>query len=228
MAEERHYKEQKVLSRFLELDCVEAFIKVEVVDGITGKVKRSVAQRSHSSVRSMYNAWFSHRTGAELKTAGYGVSAFSIRKFNDGAWGAANDSIRYCYVPTEKKTATGGVVVGSTDAAFSWSHYKLEARISNGTSTGKLYFLGHATTYSVTTVWTTAGRTWSWNFYRVLNNIGSQPVTFKEMGFQPVIYFGDQQNETLLFRDVLTTPVTVPTGDLVKVGYTIVSPAIPS
>jgi hypothetical protein len=205
---------------------MEPYLTIEVIDE-KGKVLKRLKRRSHTATRNMYNMFFAHKANVVCYDTAYTASKFSARQDTGAAWGQNNYGVRFCKNPITAKQDTWGILVGATNAAFEWSQYQLQAKISNGASTGKIYYHAHASSYA-TSVWASGTRTWSWNLSRVLGNYASTPITIKEMAWLPDIAIGGWTFRAMLYRDVLTSPVTVPAGDLVKVGYTIVSPVVPS
>lgn len=227
MASEQVYREQKFLANFLEVPANEVFLNIELINA-EGKVVKKRRQRGHSPTRNLYNLWLAAMGGWDLRDLSeYGASIFNTRT-NTGTKGAvANKSFRLFEVSVNDKAGTQGIVVGTNNTAFQWSQYDLVGRVSNGTSTGKVHYHGNRAQY-MTGVWNTGGRTLTWSNNRVIGNYSSTPITLKEVGYMALVRFGVTNWKELLFRDVLTSPVTVPANNLVRVGYDIVSPAFPS
>jgi hypothetical protein len=126
----------------------------------------------------------------------------------DGSWG-------YNY----NAGKIGGIYAGTGNTAFSVEDYKLAADIAHGTGAGQMEYGApqtHTKNYNGTS------KVWTIGYTRDLNNNSGGSITVAEVGL--VLYaelFNTAPAEYLTARDVLETPVTVPTGEILRITYEI-------
>jgi hypothetical protein len=112
---------------------------------------------------------------------------------------------------------TAGIVLGTNDTPVSIGQYNLQSPISHGTGAGQL-------SYGATNVESLVkDTTWYFRVIRTFTNNSGASITVKEMGLfvrlgmssSPYYY------SCMLARDVLTTPITIPSGSTLTVRYII-------
>ena len=97
---------------------------------------------------------------------------------------------------------TYGIVVGTSDTAFSGTDTALDSKIDNGTGSGELEY--SAMPYSTTIEPNTSGSTTSMTLTRRFENNSGASITIKEVGIQSV--------NGLLCRFIPTTPIVIVNG----------------
>jgi len=127
----------------------------------------------------------------------------------DGTSAGLSASSSHLSVAATYGTDTYGIVVGTSDLAWSNDQYKLDNKITNGTGTGQLI-------YGATTVDNVAPMTNGYRIFvsRVFSNNSGASVTVKEVGLYSWV-------PLMLARDVLTTPVEVQNLQSLTVRYVI-------
>lgn len=108
---------------------------------------------------------------------------------------------------------SGGIVVGTGDAAVVLTDYKLGAAIAHGTAAGQLYF--HAVVYSAPTTY--PGGTRQFRISRTVMNYSGGAITVKEIG----LYCNTSGGwEVCLDRSVIT-PVVIADGEARAFEYVV-------
>lgn len=174
-------------------------------------------QVGHSWVRNAYNAYnlamiyslpttylYLRNTSGTITTAGTGYV------FGSGLWWAD-----FGYYSTAN-AETYGVVVGTGTTAFDLDDYKLDAVITHGNTSGKLYY--QAQVAAVTTYSGDPDFTQNILFKRVYNNNSGGTITVNEVG---LIYNAYGISYTLMSRDVLDVPAVVLDGAQLTVTVSI-------
>jgi len=133
--------------------------------------------------------------------------------FNDKMWimggydtGQLNDVWEYgqqLKSTEEISVDTYGIIVGTSDGAFSGTGTALTAKISHGTGAGEIKY-GVCPNTGVSSEPATVGSTTSMKIARSFENISGSSITIKEVGIQSV--------NGLLCRFVPTTPIVIANG----------------
>jgi len=111
---------------------------------------------------------------------------------------------------------THGIVVGTSDAAWSYTQYCLQAQITHGTGSGQLSY-GATTTQLVSDTGSPAKLT----LQRSFDNNSGGDITVREIGWQLVGKDdGGNPRNFMIARDVITA-TTVPNGGRLTVTYNI-------
>jgi hypothetical protein len=116
----------------------------------------------------------------------------------------------YWYVNAAAGVTDYGIVVGSSDTPVTKDDYKLGSRIAHGSGTGQLMY--GAVSIDAPTTYSTG---YLIRVIRVFTNNSSADVTVKEIGLY--CYLGGYY--LCIIRDVLSTPVTIPSGYSWTVRY---------
>ena len=135
-------------------------------------------------------------------------SSFTITK-TDGSSASQSPAVGMLNIAAGWGNDTGGIVVGTSDLAYSIEQYKLDSKISHGNGSGQLL-------YGVTTIDDVTPMTNGYRIFvsRVFNNNSGASVIVKEVG----IYGGPP---VMFARDVLTAPVEVQNLQSLTVRYSI-------
>jgi hypothetical protein len=135
-------------------------------------------------------------------------SSFTITK-TDGSSVSQSPAVGMLSIAAGWGSDTAGIVVGTSDLAWSIEQYKLDSKISHGNGSGQLL-------YGVTTVDDVTPMTNGYRIFvsRVFNNNSGSSVIVKEVG----IYCGVP---AMFARDVLTAPVEVQNLQSLTVRYCI-------
>ena len=111
---------------------------------------------------------------------------------------------------------THGIVVGTSDAAWSYTQYCLQAQIRHGTGSGQL-------SYGATSIQSTSdtGSPAKLTLQRSFDNNSGGDITVREIGWQLVGKDdGGNPRNFMIARDVITA-TTVPNGGRLTVTYNI-------
>lgn len=113
---------------------------------------------------------------------------------------------------------TFGIQIGSGDTPFSFNDYILAAKISTGSSAGRLDYEAMAVPGYAGMTYDDPTKTYSIPWVRHFNNNSGDTVTVKELGLVISTY---TTYKYLLARDVLDSPLAVPDHARLKATYTI-------
>jgi len=111
---------------------------------------------------------------------------------------------------------THGIVVGTSDASWTWSQYCLQAQITHGTGSGQLSYGATTRSFSAN-----SGQPAKCTIQRSFDNNSGGDITVREIGWQLVAkdISGNPVN-FMIARDVITA-TTVPNGGRLTVTYNI-------
>jgi hypothetical protein len=189
-------------------------------------------QQGHSWTRNFYNWLFTCATDAGCTgTTTFGAGHLNSRNM-DGTIGV---DIGYCGARSQTSNggevlgkgisngdanADFGILVGTSDTAFSKDDYALGALIAHGTGTGQLSYVGQAVS---TNTYTSGTKTWQAEFKRIFNNNSGSSITVKETGLASYImaHAYSSPRYYLHERSVLDPTVAVANGAQLTVTYTI-------
>lgn len=190
-----------------------------------GSVENVISEEGHSWQLSVYNnivrtmclRWGSYGTNTHEQpnltvvnsSFGYRGPLYFLpvtnRSDGQGFGGAAHEG------------GTGGIRVGTSDTAWTLAQYNLQGAIAHGNSTGQLY---HNLQTNGSVSYVSETKTYSYYIRRMFNNNTAASIIVREAG----LYFYDYASAgdlTLFSRDVLSSPVTVASGDRLTVTYTL-------
>jgi len=220
--EARHAELKKMCAELKVPAPPEIFINLEVRDK-DGKVTFKDKQRGHSWTRNFYNYVFSV-AGA---TGGGGVNTFNAGYM---AMKETGGTVMYdaSYLPRVNLGYTAGagdaaygIVVGTSDTAFSANHHTLQALIAHGTGSGQFSYQAQA---AGSKAYTAGTKTWKSTLTRIFNNNSEGSITVKETG----LYYGGASpfynNSNMKWmneRTVLSPAVAVAVGAQLTVTYEI-------
>jgi hypothetical protein len=212
----------------------EIFIRFQVHDK-DGKLIFDDKQRGHSWTRNFYNWTFSQLTQGNST----GENAFGAGKITSKNIAGANGyialrgagispSAAYFNGNYGIRAAVGstdrGIVVGTSDTAFSADGYALGAIVASGTGSGQLsYQASPAPTLS----YDSGTKVWSASIARVMFNGSGGSITIKETGLYwqgdgaNVTFFSTDTAAYLVERSVLSPSVAVANGAMLTVTYEI-------
>jgi len=111
---------------------------------------------------------------------------------------------------------TFGIVVGTSSLAYSIDQFKLDSQITHGTGSGQMMH-GDVT---VEDVQSTSGG-YLFRVIRVFTNNSGSSITVKEIGLYAKVKMGGSETRGMLARDVLSSPITVPSGSSLTVRYIV-------
>lgn len=210
--EEARYADLRDKARELKVPLPpDIFIKLQVHDK-NGILIFNDKQRGHSWVRNFYNAFANYFgvPATDTSTLGAGhINWYSIY------WGSLYANQSGMVWPTAVGgigAANAGIVVGTSDAAFSLNHTALQALIGNGNSSG---LLAYQAQNAFTGVYDAGVKKWSALTSRIFNNNSGGSITIKEVG----IYGYMSNHYGLAERSVLSPTVPVPNGAQLTVSY---------
>jgi hypothetical protein len=110
-----------------------------------------------------------------------------------------------------------GIVVGASDAPVTIGQYDLVSKILHGTGTGQLFYNANAVEALSDT-----SSPYTFRVVRTMTNQSGGSVTVREIGlFIKLSTSPGDIYVSMLARDVLTTPITVPAGSTLTVRYII-------
>lgn len=221
-AEEARHVELKKMCAELKVPAPpEIFIRFQVHDK-DGKLTFDDTQRGHSWTRNFWNYIFSV-AGA---TGGGGVASFGAGYMSMKL--TAGDLCKDAYLPkvnlgytAGEGDAAYGIVVGTSDTAFSADHYALQALIAHGTGSGQLSYQAQA----IGSIEYKSGtKTWEATLTRVYNNNSGGSITVKETGLYyggALLFYNNSNIKMLNERTVLSPAAVVANGAQLTVTYTI-------
>lgn len=194
-----------------------------VVRDKKGRVVLDRSEPGHSWVRGAYNFFFSALAnngggGSNSFGAGYmsskniaGTVLYATGSNIDR--GSATVPGTAGMVPSTA-VSTFGMVVGTSDAAFSIEDYKLGAKIAHGSGAGQLsYGIG------ILPVLAYATKIWTASHVRTFSNLSAGEITVKEVGLEwQGSIFGAAYSH-LFMRDVLAAAVPVASLAVLQVTY---------
>ena len=112
--------------------------------------------------------------------------------------------------------ATYGILVGTSDTAFSVENFAMGALIATGNGAGQFAYSAEKTQ---TTAYTGGAKTWKTTRSRIFNNNSGGSITVKEAA---IAGYNVGQGQSLLFeRSVLAPTVAVANGAQLTVTYEI-------
>jgi hypothetical protein len=104
---------------------------------------------------------------------------------------------------------TSGIVIGSGTTSPTRTDYSLQSKIAHGTGVGQIYY--NRQSYELLT-------DYSFRLNREFTNAGSD-LSVAEAGLQYITLIGSSNRTLLLLRDTFT-PISVTTGNGIRVRYT--------
>lgn len=203
-----------------------------------GNLEKRIEQKSNSFVRNYYNylSYFalfkSLGNTVDTGAGAFGDGADTPMKDTSGALKTASSTVgssgftlgtgnAYLNISAAISATAGnttkGIVVGTSDSAESFDSYSLGAQIPHGTTLGKLSYgaenaVGSSSFDSVTKKLTTSHS-------RSFSNSSGETVTIKEIGFLVTYVVQSSAFYALLIRDVLASPIDLPSGKTLTVVY---------
>jgi len=166
-----------------------------------GKLLKKWVQEGRSWVK-----WFLYELYVQIAQSSITVTRTDGTSYTQGT-DRQNFSIGTTYGDSGR-----GIIVGTSNLAWSIEQYKLDAPVSHGNSSGQLL-------YGATTVDDVTSMTNGYRIFvtRVFTNASGASIIVKETGIYSLLYAGC----VMLARDVLTTPVEVQNLQSLTVRYCI-------
>lgn len=232
---EKDYDDIRDLGKRLHIPTPEMHwgFKVENLDGET---IHEHEERGHSWVRNAYTLLTCQMCNIALDYAAtpvYGPGNIIIKKTNgvlvhgyapapENKWGIYGpsypESPGYGYVGVSS-SVDNGIVVGTGTTSYDFEQFALSSIILNGSGTGQL-------AYQASTMlgksYNSENKTFTVTYQRIFNNNSSGSQTISEVGmYAKLSYPGGFVQSVMMTRDVLSTPVEVPTASKLTVTYTL-------
>jgi hypothetical protein len=183
-------------------------------------------EEGHSWTRNMWNAWFCFSGNADADGLGsFGAGYMSGRQTSGSISSTATRGAHWPLISwgnygyyCSTAVSTKGLVVGTSNAAFSLDDYNLAAKVENGVGVGQLVY--NAMSLPVVAI---ADHVWTATHSRVFNNNSGDSIEINEVGL--IAFMGlcryNTDDYVLLARDVLGSPVAVANGAQLTVTYEI-------
>jgi len=179
-------------------------------------------QRGHSWTRNFYNMLFafaSRPVGAGT-TFGAGYLATKNVPGSVGCTLSINfpSGRAITIVPGDVSSSAYGLLVGTSDTAFSVDQFALQAPIVQGVGAGQF---SYAAGVADAGAYTAGTKTWKTTLYRVMNNNSGGSVTVKEVALYAFETWISAPSITMFERSVLSPTVAVANGAQLTVTYEI-------
>ena len=208
--EEKKYQDLK--NKCMELRVPpppDLFIGLQVHDE-KGVLVFDDVQRGHSWVRNFWNNMTYWMQGQSFSDGLTGAGHLCLKQ-TSGSWCISSAG----GVPWSVGTlgSVTGIVVGTSDTAFSVEQYALQAVIAHGTGAGQFSYAAQS---AWANAYTAGAKTWKSTGTRIFNNNSGGSITVKETG----IYMNNSM-VVMAERSVLSPTVTVATGGQLTVTYEI-------
>lgn len=234
--DESKFQRLRSLAAELKMILPESFVTVEVFSSAGERINYE-HMRSRSWVRNAYNAMMSQLGGCDCADATFGAGLLSIKdtggtiRFGARPAGMGRGTDVNGYWSTLESTTlagyrgasasnTYGIVLGTGVTAESFEDYSLAAIIANGTGSGQMSYVASETPIKE---YDAIGKVYSVTHGRFFNNNSAGAIVVGECG----LYAREQSPSSsasyiavLRTRDVLPTPISVPSAGQVKVTYT--------
>lgn len=179
-------------------------------------------QRGHSWTRNYWNWMFGM---GSCPAVGAGAGSFGAGYMSGKTTGGTihYNSFMYKYTTDwwgEISDSTRGILVGTSDTAFSLDHYTLQAIITDGTGAGKF---SHQSAIVNAPTYDGGPQTWSIVTSRIYNNNSGGSITVKEVGIYGAgsMFNGNNGANYMMERSVLSPAVAVANGAQLTVTYEI-------
>jgi hypothetical protein len=225
--EEAKFDELKSMCRALRVPAPpEIMIGLKVHDR-DGVLTFDDVQRGHSWTRNFWNWFYSITTDSPGDASGlFGAGKMSEKQvdgtiYSSATYGCGRYLNAELYAGTgyfgELNSTAQGIVVGTSDTAFSVEQYGLIGLIESGVTAGLLSYQA-----SIKAVATYTGTTWKATHVRIFNNNSGGSITVKEAGLHfYALPFNSNPFSTLFERSVLSPTVAVANGAQLTVTYQI-------
>lgn len=231
---EKDYEELERLGAKLHIATPTAKWGFKLEKQDSGEVLYETTERAHSWVRNAYTMLISNMCADGVTQNSYGTGVLGIKSTGATAWQAANgaysispsvsvnsgatNALRYPgngFVGAAGST-TNGIVIGTGTAAYSFDDYKLASMVSNGNGTGQMAYSAGTGVDN----WDSTNKIYTSSFVRIINNNSGADIVINEVGiimntYSPAGYYYN----CLMVRDLLETPITVPTDSKLTITY---------
>ena len=188
-----------------------AFIHLRSV--LADNVISSLSLPAHSWTRNFYNFALLAPFGFPTTDSTWGNGHAN---FKDSS-ATVQDLSSYMYAWSAVNSAqdnTYGIIVGTSDAAESFDHVALTAKIAHGTGPGQL---SHRAMPALTVSWAAGSKTLSLFLSRLFDNLSGSTITVKESGIISTCYY--TAYKFLFCRDVLSPALDVLNSGTLTVTY---------
>jgi hypothetical protein len=198
-----------------------------IVRDSEGRIIKAHRQRSHSPTANFIalflplSYFISNNVSAKITNATGGIYSFSE------ALGSSGISLPYPNTNSSGNEPSYFLMiqVGSGSQSNPYSAYSLAAPIANGSGVGQLVY----STITLPTSITLNGNKAYFYITQVYNNISGGTVTITEVGIMVYLTLANYINttvytigNTLIWYDVLSSPISVPNAGSVTIYYTFV------
>lgn len=201
------------------------------VEDINGDIKSKYRQLSHSYTRNFHNFLLQNAliipSGSNTAYPSFGEGNIRLRDVNAVIVSLAATAFCWNNVSTSAGNvnlafvsgagnATYGVVVGTGNTAENLNDYILESKIGEGIGVGQL---NHQIMVRDNLIYNPLTDTFSIDFTRAFHNNSGATITIRELGIYVRASVVATQYIYCMIRDVLPTPIEVPTGQKVTITY---------
>lgn len=193
-----------------------------------GQVLQDTREEGHSWVRNAWNAFFAAVAAAKGDGSGsFGAGYMTTKETNGTVDSSSSYQVQLYnnyYTGSNYWAAAGnhshGILVGTSDTAFSVEDFFLGSRIDNGTGEGQFEYQQVDNPYP-----SYDSGIWTRSLSRVFYNNSGGSITVKEVGLVCYTSFGGwfkgAGTYNLVSREVLDTPVVVANTAMLTVTYEI-------
>jgi hypothetical protein len=188
-----------------------------------GSILKSVTDRAHSWCRCAFNILLSNLGSVNIDDTSFGAGYLSIREPDGDIFYHNRTVTTYSYSAPAGDTSYG-IVVGTSNAGYSFDDYKLWNQISHGISSGSLCYWDTVRTSS----FIDSNSKYRSIISRYFNNNSGGDVTVNEVGLVAAIYYSSGSSyyssvRALMSRDVLETSDVLQNAFKYYVEYTMIT-----
>jgi hypothetical protein len=201
------------------------WIDMEVKNS-NGEIIQKTSEEGHSWVRNFYNLYATFMVDSSV--LGTGLDVFDDANVKSGSGTpreyAGNTSTNNNYHFWRGIDAVGdgnGIRLGTSNEPFDIDDFGMPGVIQHGNGAGQLY---HYAMPARTTSFDRNKWQLSVIFKRTFSNNSGDTIVIRETGMYSKGSYPSYSATTLMLRDVLATPVSIPHGALITCTYTLTSP----
>ena len=203
------------------------WIDMEVKNS-NGEIIQKTSEEGHSWVRNFYNLYATFMVDSSV--LGTGLDVFDDANVKSGSGtpreyagntsttGSHND---HFWVGVDGIGDGNGIRLGISNEPFDIDDFRMLGGIQHGNGAGQLY---HYAMPARTTSFDRNKWQLSVIFKRTFSNNSGDTIVIRETGMYSKGSYPSYSATTLMLRDVLATPVSIPHGALITCTYTLTSP----
>ncbi|MBI9090138.1 MAG: hypothetical protein JEZ12_13060 [Desulfobacterium sp.] len=184
-----------------------------------GEKTSDLYEEGHSWVRNGWNLQFIFMGFCNGADALFGAGQLSLRNDVGQIIRYAKPSSLYMDSSSGYSSAIGGIRVGTGGEPFDIEQYDLVARIPNGVSVDQL---NHGGVIDPSYKYNDTEKVWTITHSKEFSNLSGASISIAEIG---LFWNGEMmvgtQYRYMTARDVLSSPVTVANGEILRVSYEI-------